>query len=151
MHLYFETIFESRRKPPKEIILLIPGVGIYPEYYLEFCSFLSNSYRTILIYDYPLYRSNNLNAMPQWGGDNSQFFAKINSKYKNSKKIIISHSMGTILLGISNAYLHIDLAIIICGNFGNYRYFNHPYKLGMWLLAKVIPFTKILKYNSNLK
>lgn len=132
------TLFEDHSN---EIILIVASAtGVKQEYYQKFAQHIVNKGITVITFDYngigrslkkPIKELKNNAA--DWGrNDLNSVLQYVGSKYPESKKVILGHSIGGQLVGLAKSSEKLDKIVLVAAQSGYWKYWKGIGRLKMW-------------------
>lgn len=132
----------SLTKNPLDVIIIASATGVKQNYYSLFAEFLSQKGYEVITFDYygignsKKGEINKLNiSATQWGANDLTAIIKYcKIKFPNNKLIVIGHSMGGQLIGLSPLGNQINKIILIASQSGYWRFWKGLGKIQMLFL-----------------
>ena len=132
------TIFEANQSD--KVLIIASATGIKQKFYKKFSFFLAKNGITVITFDYygigrslikPIKELKNNAA--DWGrNDLESIIQYAISNYPNAKKIVLGHSIGGQLIGLSKSSIELDKIILVAAQSGYWKYWKGIGKLKMW-------------------
>ena len=132
------TIFDGKQQD--KILIIATATGVKQEFYQKFSKFLAKNGITVITFDYngigrslkkPIKELKNNAA--DWGrNDLESIIQYVISNYPNSKKIVLGHSIGGQLIGLSKSSIELDKIILVATQSGYWKYWKGIGKIKMW-------------------
>ena len=132
------TIFDGKQQD--KILIIASATGVKQEFYQKFSKFLAKNGITVITFDYngigrslkkPIKELKNNAA--DWGrNDLESIIQYVISNYPNSKKIVLGHSIGGQLIGLSKSSVELDKIILVATQSGYWKYWKGIGKIKMW-------------------
>jgi len=132
------TLFEEEKK--ETVLIIASATGVKQEYYEKFAQFLLRNGVSVITFDYvgigrslkqPI-KELDSNAA-DWGrNDLESVIQYAITNYPNSKKVVLGHSIGGQLIGLSKSSLKLDKIVLIAAQSGYWKYWNGLGRIKMW-------------------
>ncbi|WP_203257927.1 alpha/beta hydrolase family protein [Hyunsoonleella ulvae] len=132
------TFFEGVRNDT--ILIIASATGVKQEYYQKFAQFIANNGISVLTFDYtgigrslkkPIKKY--INNAADWGiCDLESIIQYTITKYPKSKKIVLGHSIGGQLIGLSKASMQLDKIVLVAAQSGYWKYWSGIGRIKMW-------------------
>ena len=132
------TIFGGNNQ---DIVLIIASAtGVRQEYYQKFAEYIANNYITVLTFDYTgighsLRKTikEYKNKASDWGANDIESIIQyVMTKYPQSKKVILGHSIGGQLIGLAKSSPKMDKVILVASQSGYWKYWKGVGRVKMW-------------------
>ena len=132
------TFFESVHN--NTILIIASATGVKQEYYQKFAQFIANNGVSVLTFDYtgigrslkkPIKKY--INNAADWGKNDLESIIQYTiTKYPKSKKVVLGHSIGGQLIGLSKASMQLDKIILIAAQSGYWKLWKGINRVKMW-------------------
>src|SRR5688572_20914098 len=132
---------------PQDITILIaPATGVTQEYYGEFGEWLASLGFNVYTFDYrgigrsrPSQLRDVLADMKDWSKDLDALIGHIGRIHPRSYVVILGHSVGGQLIGMSQLSRHVDALIMIGAQTPYWKHYE-----GFWLRLRLFCFWRIM-------
>ena len=132
---------------PQDIVILIaPATGVTQEYYGEFGEWLASLGFNVYTVDYrgigrsrPTQMRNILADMKDWSKDLDALISHAASIHPRSQIVVLGHSVGGQLIGMSQLTRHVDALIMVGAQTPYWKLFE-----GFWLRVRLFFFWNLL-------
>ncbi|HMG90737.1 MAG TPA: alpha/beta fold hydrolase [Chryseolinea sp.] len=132
---------------PQDIVIIIaPATGVTQEYYGEFGEWLASLGFNVYTIDYrgigqsrPTQLRDVLADMKDWSKDLDALISHIGRIHPRSQTVILGHSVGGQLIGMSQLSRHVDAFIMIGAQTPYWKHYE-----GFWLRLRLFCFWRIL-------
>jgi len=122
------------------LVVINSATGVKQEYYQKFASFLQSHHITVLSYDYiGIGRSLNgrikelQNCVLNWAQDDCEAVLQYAiSRFPNAQKVLLGHSIGGQIIGLSPSSLKMDRLVLVAAQSGYWRYWSGFSRYRMW-------------------
>lgn len=132
------TLFEGSKA--ETVLVIASATGVRQEYYQKFAQFVANNGISVITFDYcgighslkkPIKELNNNAA--DWGrNDLESVIQYVLTNYPNSKKVILGHSIGGQLIGLSKSSIKLDKIILVAAQSGYWKLWKGMGRVKMW-------------------
>lgn len=122
------------------ILIIASATGVKQEYYQKFAQFIANNGISVLTFDYtgigrslkkPIKKY--INNAADWGKNDLESIIQYTiTKYPKSKKIVLGHSIGGQLIGLSKASMQLDKIVLVAAQSGYWKYWKGIGRIKMW-------------------
>ncbi|GGD25729.1 alpha/beta hydrolase family protein [Hyunsoonleella pacifica] len=122
------------------ILIIASATGVKQEYYQKFAQFIANNGVSVLTFDYtgigrslkkPIKKY--INNAADWGKNDLESIIQYTiTKYPKLKKIVLGHSIGGQLIGLSKASMQLDKIVLVASQSGYWKYWNGIGRIKMW-------------------
>lgn len=137
------AFFPEKKDQIKSIILLNSGLGIKKEYYHDYCVFLRNHNNVVVSYDYRGINNSKIDRINILDWAKVDMLSVINwidfTFDSSTTKILLCHSIGSLLLGLCPKYSFFDKIIFFSPNFGFKNFFSRSNKFILSIGYLLIP------------
>src|SRR5690349_1469081 len=106
--------------PEEKVVLINPATGVKQSYYSDLAAYLARQGLNVYTFDYrgigksrPSKLKNLLCDMKDWAKDVDAMIGHITRFHSSSQLVILGHSVGGQLIGMSNLSRHADALIMI--------------------------------------
>ena len=132
------TFFEA--KDGSTVLIIASATGVKQEFYQKFAQDLSNNGVSVITFDYygigrsltkPIKDLSNNAA--DWGkNDLESVIQYVMTKYPESKKVILGHSIGGQLIGLAKSATDVDKIVLVAAQSGYWKFWEGMGKIKMW-------------------
>lgn len=132
------TLFEGAKD--EAVLIIASATGVRQEYYAKFAWFIAAHGISVITFDYtgigrslrkPI-KELTTNAA-DWGmHDLDSVIRYVVSAYPRSKKVVLGHSIGGQLIGLSKSSVKLDKAVLVAAQSGYWKYWMGIGRLKMW-------------------
>jgi len=132
---------------PQDIVVVVaPATGVNQEYYGEFAEWLASLGFNVYTFDYrgigksrPQNIRNLLTDMKDWSKDLDALIGHVASIHPRSQIVVLGHSVGGQLIGMSQLARHVDAIIMVGAQTPYWKLYE-----GFWLRVKLFCFWHFL-------
>ena len=132
------TLYESKNS--HAVLVIGSATGVKQKFYQKFASYVAENGITAITFDYagigrslkkPIKQLTNNAA--HWGNDNlNGVIEYATSNYPKQKKLLLGHSIGGQLIGLTKSAVEMDKIILVAAQSGYWKYWQGAGKLKMW-------------------
>ena len=154
--VHLSATWHAAKNPHEKVVLINPATGVRQQYYSDFGKWLASEGFQVYTFDYrgignsrPEDLSDALYDMHDWSVDIDAMISHINKAHPLSQLIIVGHSIGGQLIGMSNLAKQAEAFIMVGSQtpyWKNYNGWRMKLKL-LWFWYIAIPvLTKLFGY-----
>ncbi|WP_350288038.1 alpha/beta hydrolase [uncultured Croceitalea sp.] len=133
------TLFEGIKND--SVLIIASATGVKQEYYQKFAQFTARHGISVVTFDYngigrslkkPIRKLKNNAA--DWGkNDLESIIQYVIKHYPKSKKVILGHSIGGQLIGLSKSSVELDKIVLVAAQSGYWKFWKGLGRIKMWL------------------
>lgn len=128
------------KKQPDKVLIISSAAGVKQSFYKKFAEFISNQNITVITFDYVgigLSLDCSIdkvdNGLLDWGSNDLEAIIKhVKNNYKDSRIIILGHSIGGQLIGLAKSASVSHKIILISAQSGYWKFWKGFGKCKMW-------------------
>ncbi len=133
------TLFDNNNN--ETVLIIASATGVKQEYYSKFAKYAENNGITVITFDYngiglslnkPI-QDLKIDAADWGSNDIESIIQYVINNYPKSKKVILGHSIGGQLIGLSKSSSKLDKIILVAAQSGYWKYWKGIERIKMWL------------------